>query len=119
MPSRTRAQDGAGTSRGREATPNPPPIPPTLAEAIAALVNATAENTRFLREMAGQPQVTHIELPICHNEGSRPGTELLDVERVGPNRYRLLYSPGVVEGLAKGDEIEFRPADPPPTTPCT
>jgi hypothetical protein len=55
MPSRTRAQDGAGTSRGRDATPNPPPIPPTLAEAIAALVNATAENTRFLREMAGQP----------------------------------------------------------------
>jgi hypothetical protein len=25
-----------------------------LAEAIAALVNATADNTRFLREMAGQ-----------------------------------------------------------------
>jgi hypothetical protein len=55
MPSRTHAQDGAGTSRGREATPNPPPIPSTLAEAIVALVNATAENTRFLREMAGQP----------------------------------------------------------------
>jgi hypothetical protein len=32
----------------------PPPVPPTLAEAIAALVNATADNTRFLREMAGQ-----------------------------------------------------------------
>jgi hypothetical protein len=28
--------------------------PPTLAEAIAALVNAIANNTRFLREMAGQ-----------------------------------------------------------------
>jgi hypothetical protein len=54
MPSRTRAQDGASTSYGREATPNPPPVPPTLAEAIAALVNATADNTRFLREMAGQ-----------------------------------------------------------------
>jgi hypothetical protein len=54
MPSRTRTQDGAGTSRGREATPNPPPIPPTLAEAIAALVNATTDNTRFLREMVGQ-----------------------------------------------------------------
>jgi hypothetical protein len=54
MPSRTRAQDGASTSRGREATPNPPPVPPALAEAIAALVNATADNTRFLREMAGQ-----------------------------------------------------------------
>jgi hypothetical protein len=54
MPSKTRAQDGAGTSRGREATPNPPLVPPTLVEAIAALVNATADNTRFLREMAGQ-----------------------------------------------------------------
>ena len=54
MPSKTRAQDGAGTSRGREATPNPPLVPPTLAEAIAALVNATADNTRFLWEMAGQ-----------------------------------------------------------------
>jgi hypothetical protein len=53
MPSRTRAHDGAGASRGRWDTPNPPPVPPTLAEAIAALVNATADNTRFLREMAG------------------------------------------------------------------
>jgi hypothetical protein len=53
MPSRTRAHDGAGTSRGREYTPNPLPIPPTLAEAIAALVNATADNTRILLEMAG------------------------------------------------------------------
>ena len=54
MPSKTRSQDAAGTSSGRESTPNPPPVPPTLAEAIAALVNATADNTRFLREMAGQ-----------------------------------------------------------------
>jgi hypothetical protein len=53
MPSWTRAHDGAGTSRGREDTPNPPPVPPTLAEAIAALVNASTDNTRFLREMAG------------------------------------------------------------------
>jgi hypothetical protein len=53
MPSRTRAHDSAGTSRGQEDTPNPPLVPPTLAEAIAALVNATADNTRFLREMAG------------------------------------------------------------------
>jgi hypothetical protein len=54
MPSRTRAHDGAGTSRGQDDTPNPPPVPPTLAEAIAALVTTTADNTRFLREMAGQ-----------------------------------------------------------------
>jgi hypothetical protein len=59
MPSRTRAHDGAGTSRGREDTPNPPPVLPTLAEAIAALVNATADNTRFLREMAGNQFQQH------------------------------------------------------------
>jgi hypothetical protein len=66
MPSRTRAQEGAGTSRGGEETPNPPPVPLTLAEAITALVNATTDNTHFLRELAvnrfqphggrGQPQ---------------------------------------------------------------
>ena len=52
MPSQTHAHDGAGTSRGPEDTLNPPPVPPTLAEAITALVNATADDTRFLREMA-------------------------------------------------------------------
>jgi hypothetical protein len=53
MPSRTRALHSAGTCRGQEDTPNPPPVPPTLVEAIAALVTTTADNTRFLREMAG------------------------------------------------------------------
>ena len=53
MPSRTHAHDGAGTSRGGEETPNPLPVPPMLVEAIATLVNATADNTHFLREMAG------------------------------------------------------------------
>jgi hypothetical protein len=59
MPSRTRTHDGAGTSRGREDTLNPPLVPPTLVEAIAALVNATADNTRFLREMAGNQFQQH------------------------------------------------------------
>jgi hypothetical protein len=54
MPSRTHAHDGVGTSCGQDDTPNPPPVPPTLAEAIAALVTATADNTCFLREMVGQ-----------------------------------------------------------------
>jgi hypothetical protein len=66
MPSRTRAHDRAGTFCDGEETPNPPPVPPALAKAIAALVNATADNTRFQRELArnqfqqhggrGQPQ---------------------------------------------------------------
>ena len=59
MPSRTRAQDGAGTSHGREETSNPSPVPPTLAEAIVALVNATADNTRFLHELAGNKFQQH------------------------------------------------------------
>jgi hypothetical protein len=59
MPSRARAHDGAGTSHGREDTPNPPHVPPTLVEAIAALVNATADNTRFLREMEGNQFQQH------------------------------------------------------------
>jgi hypothetical protein len=59
MPSRTCAHDSVGTSRGRKDTPNPPPVPPTLAEAIAALVNATTDNTRFLREISGNQFQQH------------------------------------------------------------
>jgi hypothetical protein len=59
MPSRTRAHDGAGTSRNGEDTPNPPQVPPTLAEAIAALVNATMDNMHFLREMTGNQFQPH------------------------------------------------------------
>jgi hypothetical protein len=59
MPSRTRGHDGAGTSHDGEDIPNPPPVPPTLAEVIAALVNATADNTRFLRDMAGNQFQQH------------------------------------------------------------
>jgi hypothetical protein len=59
MPSRTHAHDRAGTSRGGKETPNPPPVPPTLAEAIAALVNATADNTRFLHELMGNQFQQH------------------------------------------------------------
>jgi hypothetical protein len=59
MPSRTRAQDSAGTSHGGEDTPNPPPVPLTLAEAIAPLINATTDNTRLLREMVGNQFQQH------------------------------------------------------------
>jgi hypothetical protein len=54
MPSRTHAQDGAGTSRGGEETPNPPLVPPTLVVAITTLINVITDNTRFLQEMAGK-----------------------------------------------------------------
>ena len=44
-----------------------------------------------------------IELPICHNESGRLGTEVAEVEPVGPNQFKLLYSPGVVKGMASLD----------------
>jgi hypothetical protein len=56
MPTRTHATDGAGTSQGEGDAPNPPLVPATMAEAIAALVNATTENARLLREMAQNNQ---------------------------------------------------------------
>jgi hypothetical protein len=65
MQSQTRAHDGAVTSHGGEDTPNPPPVPPTLAEAIAAMVNATADNTRFLRKWrATNSNSTEAEFPL-------------------------------------------------------
>jgi hypothetical protein len=50
------ADDGTGTSLGGSCAPNPPPVPPNLAEAMVALVNATIENARLLREMAHHNQ---------------------------------------------------------------
>jgi hypothetical protein len=53
-----------------------------------------------------------IELPICHVESERPATEMIEAVPVGPRQYRLLYSPGMVEGLARGDVIELSDEDP-------
>lgn len=46
----THGHDEVGTSQGRD-TPIPPPVTPTLVDAITALVNGITENTRFLQEM--------------------------------------------------------------------
>ena len=59
-----------------------------------------------------QPQAIELDLPICHSESRRPSTEVLNAEQVGPNRYRLVYSPGMVEGIARDDEFELSPTDP-------
>jgi hypothetical protein len=52
MPDHTHANDGAGTSLGGGDAPNPPPVLPTLANAIAALVTTTSNNSHLLRELA-------------------------------------------------------------------
>jgi hypothetical protein len=59
-----------------------------------------------------QPEVTEIELPICHSESSRPATEVIEAIRLCPHQFKLLYSPGMVEGVAKGDVIELSNTDP-------
>ena len=53
-----------------------------------------------------------IELPVRHHESSRPVTEVLEAIQVCPHQFRLLYSPGLVEGVAKGDVIELSDIDP-------
>ena len=50
---------GASTLQDHDDTPNPPPMPLTMADAIAALVNATAENARLLRELAQNQHAPH------------------------------------------------------------
>ena len=52
-------QTGASGSHDNDECPNPPPMPPTMADAIAALVNATAENARLLRKLAHNQQAPY------------------------------------------------------------
>jgi hypothetical protein len=54
--------------------------------------------------MDGRSTVT---LPTLGVDQKKVASEVLDVEEIGPNRYRLIYSPGLVEGLAAGDEFEL------------
>ena len=70
---RINTRTGAGTSQDNDEVPNPPPMPPTMADAIAALVNATAENARLLRELAQNQQAPH---PNCgrRNNGNDEST---------------------------------------------
>ena len=45
-----------GTSQDENGIPDLPPVPINLADAIAALVNVTVENSRLLHEMAQSNQ---------------------------------------------------------------
>ena len=49
---RTRGSHISGTSQDEDGIPNPPPVSPNLADAIAALVNVNIDNARLLREIA-------------------------------------------------------------------
>ena len=49
---RTRGSNVPGSSQDEDGIPDPPLVPPNMADAIAALVNVTVENARLLREIA-------------------------------------------------------------------
>jgi hypothetical protein len=51
-------------------------------------------------------QPCEIVVPVL-SDGHRQGEESLPAVVVAPGRYRLLASPGFVEGLAAGDELEL------------
>ena len=48
----TRGSYVPGTSQDEDGILDPPPVPTNLADAITALVNVTAKNSRLLHEMA-------------------------------------------------------------------
>ena len=52
----TRALDIPGSSQDEGGVPDPPPVSPNLADAIAALVNVTVDNARLLWELAQSNQ---------------------------------------------------------------
>ena len=45
---RTQGLTIPGSSQDEDGIPNPPPVPPNLADAIVALVNVTVDNARLL-----------------------------------------------------------------------
>jgi hypothetical protein len=53
-----------------------------------------------------------IRLPVLDESGRRSIEEVLPAEPLDGGRFRLLGSPGLVEGVAAGDEVELVPADP-------
>ena len=53
---RTRGSHIPSTSQDEYGIPDPPPVPTNLADAIAALVNVTVENSRLLHEIAQSNQ---------------------------------------------------------------
>jgi hypothetical protein len=48
----------------------------------------------------------HIRLLVEYRDG-KPSVELVHAVELGEGRFRLLYSPGFVEGIAAGDEFRL------------
>jgi hypothetical protein len=56
--------------------------------------------------------MTDIRLPVLDNSGQPTLEEELPAETLEAGRFRLLASPGLVEGVAAGDELELTSDEP-------
>ena len=56
--------------------------------------------------------MAELRLSVLDATGRRRFDEELPAEPIGSGRYRLLGSPGLVQGLAAGDELELAPDTP-------
>ena len=61
--------------------------------------------------MHDRDETSEVRLPVL-SDGRRQGEESLPAVVVTPGRYRLLASPGFVEGVAAGDEFELSQESP-------
>lgn len=83
---RTHAFDGADTSQNGDDAPNPPPVPPNLADANATLVNATADNTHLLHGFVQQNQnIQNVPPANCgHRNTNNEETTYVDFTKTRP-----------------------------------
>jgi hypothetical protein len=99
------ADGGTRTSLGGNGAPNPPPVPPNLVEAMVALVNATAENARLLREMAQHNQNVPQDNRGRHN--NRNETTYVDFTDTRPLVFTRVNEPLEVDDWLRIMEQKF------------
>jgi hypothetical protein len=58
---------------------------------------------------SSEPNQPTVRLLAALKESGQPVFEEVPVEVLGPNRYRLLASPGILDGLAAGDTFTVDP----------
>jgi hypothetical protein len=60
-----------------------------------------------------EPQPTTLDLVVQTNPDGTPFFETIFVEQLAANRYRVRVSPGLLQGLAAGDELALTPEEAP------
>ena len=96
---------GTSGSHDDDEYPNPPPMPLTMADAIAALVNATIENARLLRELTQNQQAPH---PNCgrRNNGNDEST-YVDFTNTQPHVFSKTEEPLEADDWLRTIEQKF------------